>query len=158
MKVIVISDTHGNFPLALRACEQVESIDAVIHLGDGADGSDAALLEQFLDVDVIRIAGNCDPDSAAPRELIWEYGGKRLLLSHGDRYGVKSGMGKLEQRGLETGADAVLFGHTHCALITTLSGILFVNPGTLIKSGTPTTFAILEISSSGIDACLREIS
>lgn len=158
MKVIVISDTHGNFPLALRACEYVEPIDAVIHLGDGDCGNDVDLLAQFLSVDVIRVAGNCDPGSNAPREILWECNGKRLLLTHGDRYGVKNGMGRLEQRGIETGADAVLFGHTHCATITTLSGMLFVNPGTLMKSGTPTTFAILEISSTGIEASLQDIS
>jgi len=158
MKVIVISDTHGNFPLALRACEQSEPLDAAIHLGDGDNGNDADLLAQFLGIDLIRVAGNCDPGSSSPREILWECNGKRLLLAHGDRYGVKNGMGRLEQRGLEAGADAVLFGHTHCATITTLSGMLFVNPGTLMKSGTPTTFAILEISSTGIEASLQDIS
>ena len=158
MKVIVISDTHGNFPLALRACEQAEPIDAIIHLGDSDDGNDVDLLEQFLNIDVIRVAGNCDPGSAAPRELLWESNGKRLLLVHGDSYRVKNGMGRLEQRALEIGADAVLFGHTHCATITTLSGKLFINPGTLMKSATPTTFAILEIYSTGIEARLQEIS
>ena len=158
MKVIVISDTHGNVPLALRACEQTKPFDAVIHLGDGDDGNDPDLIEQYLDIDVIRVAGNCDPNSAAPRELLWECNGKRLLLVHGDSYGVKNGMGRLEQRGLDAEADAVLFGHTHCATITTLSGMLFVNPGTLMKSDTPTTFAILEISSTGIKARLQDIS
>ena len=158
MKIIVISDTHGNFPLALRACEHAEPIDLAIHLGDSDDGNDAELLEQFLDVDVIKVAGNCDPGSDAPRELIWECKGRRLLLAHGDRYGVKNGMSRLEQRALEAGADAVLFGHTHCATITTRSGMLFVNPGTLMKSGAPTTFAILEISSTGIEVNLQTIS
>lgn len=158
MKVIVISDTHGNFPLAMRACEQAEPIDAAIHLGDGDNGNDADLLAEVLNVDVIRVAGNCDHGFAAPRELLWECNGKRLLLTHGDRYGVKNGMGRLEQRGIEAGADAVLFGHTHFATITTLSGMLFVNPGTLMNSGAPTTFAILEIESNGIKAYLQDIS
>lgn len=158
MKIIVISDTHGNFPLALQACEQTEQFDLVIHLGDSDDGNDIDLLEQFLNIDIIRVAGNCDPGSNAARELLCEYKGKRLLLAHGDRYGVKNGMSMLEQRGLETGADVVLFGHTHCAKITTLSGMLLVNPGTMMKSDKPATFAVLEICPTGINANLHYIS
>lgn len=156
MRILVISDTHGNYPLALRACDQAEPLHAVIHLGDG--GNDADLLSLVLGSDPIRVAGNCDSGVAAPRELIWECEGKRLLLVHGDRYGVKSGLGRLEQRGIEAGVDVVLFGHTHCATITTLSGILFVNPGTLMRSVFQTTFAILEISPDNITAHIHNIA
>lgn len=156
MKILVISDTHGNYPLALRAADLAGSIDAVIHLGDGDD--DAELLARILDIEVIRVAGNCDSKSSAPRELLWECKGKRLLLAHGDRYGVKAGMSRLEQRGIEIGADAVLFGHTHLATVTALSGILFINPGTLMKSTACTSFAVMEIGPTGITARLQEIS
>lgn len=151
-----MSDTHGNYPLALRACEEAEPLDAVIHLGDGAD--DVRILEQVVACRIISVAGNCDLDSTATRELLWEESGRRLLLVHGDRYGVKSGLGRLEQRALQLGADAVLFGHSHFGQITSRSGVLFVNPGTLMKSDTPTTFAILEISGTIIDARLVTIA
>jgi predicted phosphodiesterase len=55
-------------------------------------------------------------------------------------------------------ADAVLFGHTHCALVTSLSGILAVNPGTLMRSARYKSFAILEITSEGISATLHDIA
>ncbi|MEI6306489.1 MAG: metallophosphoesterase family protein, partial [Deltaproteobacteria bacterium] len=64
---------------------------------------------------------------------------------------------RLEQRGIEVGADIVLFGHTHHATIIKLSGILFVNPGTLMRSADKSSFAILEITSEGISAQLNEI-
>ena len=156
MRILVISDTHGNSPLLLRAGERAEPIDAAIHLGDGNE--DADLLSHILDIEVIRVAGNCDQSSAAPRELLWECGGKRLLLVHGDQYGVRNGISRLEQRGIDLVADAVLFGHTHLATIITLSGILFINPGTLMKSSARTTFAIVEIDSSGIKTELQHIS
>lgn len=156
MKIAVISDTHGNYPLALRACEEVEPLDAVIHLGDGAD--DVRILEQVVACRIISVAGNCDLGSTASRELLWEESGRRMLLVHGDRYGVKSGLARLEQRALQLGVDAVLFGHSHCGQIITHSGVLFVNPGTLMKSDTPTTYAILEISGTNIDACLMSIA
>jgi len=156
MRILVISDTHGNYQLALRACDLAGAVDCVIHLGDGRD--DAELLSQILDITVIRVAGNCDPGSDAPRELLWECEGKRLLLAHGDRYDVKRGLGRLEQRCIETGADVALFGHTHCAMISVRADILFVNPGSLMNSGRKATFAILEITSCGIKAHLCDIA
>jgi putative phosphoesterase len=155
MRILVISDTHGNSPLALKACEIAAPFDALIHLGDGAD--DATLLGHVLEVQVIHVAGNCDIGSASPRELIWECAEKKLLLVHGDAYGVKNGLGRLEKRASEVGADAVLFGHTHRATVTTLSGILTVNPGTLMRASQHTTYATLEITSQGITADLFDV-
>ena len=155
MRILVISDTHGNFPLAFKACDMAGAFNILIHLGDGGD--DAALLEDALEVAVIHVAGNCDLGSASPRELLWECEGKKLLLVHGDAYGVKNGLGRLEKRAREVGADAVLFGHTHRAAIITLSGILAVNPGTLIRASQHTTFALLEIAAAGITASLHDI-
>ncbi|BCS54489.1 phosphoesterase [Geobacter sp. SVR] len=150
-----MSDTHGNYPQALKACQQAEPFDLVIHLGDGGD--DVDVLSHCLDREVIHVAGNCDHGSKAPRELIRECAGKRLLLLHGDQYRVKRGLQDLERHASALGVDAVLFGHTHCAAVVPLSGMLFVNPGTLIKTGSANTFAILEIGPSGIDASLHEI-
>ena len=155
MRILVISDTHNNFPLAFKACDMAEPFNVLIHLGDGGD--DAALLEDALEVKVIHVAGNCDLGSASPRELLWECEGKKLLLLHGDAYEVKNGLGRLGKRAREVGADAVLFGHTHRATITTLSGILAVNPGTLMRASQPATFALLEITPSGITAGLHDI-
>ena len=156
MKIIIMADTHGNYPLALRACKMAEPIDAIIHLGDGAE--DVQLLEAALSQPVISVAGNCDSGSTAPREFLWETGGKRVLLVHGDRYGVKNDLSRLEQRGLQMAADAVFYGHSHHASVKNLSGMLFVNPGTLMDSETPTTFALLEITSEGMSVNLMNIT
>jgi putative phosphoesterase len=86
-----------------------------------------------------------------------EYEGKKLLLVHGDAYGVKNGLGWLGKRAGEVGADAVLFGHTHRATVTTLSGILAVNPGTLMRTSQRTSYAILEITQNSISAELHDI-
>jgi putative phosphoesterase len=155
MRILVISDTHGNSALAFHVCQIVEPFDLLIHLGDGAD--DVALLRDVLDVEVIHVAGNCDLGSAAPRELFWEYEGKKLLLLHGDACGVKCGLEMLQKRAAETGVAAVLFGHTHRATVTTLAGVLAVNPGTLIRTAEHKSYAILEISPAGITAQLHTV-
>lgn len=155
MRILVMSDSHGNVPLALQACDMAGTFDALIHLGDG--GKDAEILARALDIKVVHVAGNCDIGSASPRELLLEYDGKKLLLMHGDAYGVKSGLGMLEKRAREAGVDAVLFGHTHRATVTILSGILAVNPGTLTRTARQNSFAILEITPAGIAAQLYDI-
>jgi predicted phosphodiesterase len=60
-------------------------------------------------------------------------------------------------RAQEVGADAVLFGHTHRATVTSLSGILAVNPGTLMRAAQHTTFATLKITPHGMTADLYDI-
>ncbi|HEY5521752.1 MAG TPA: metallophosphoesterase [Desulfuromonadaceae bacterium] len=148
MKVLVISDSHGNVNRAFTAHTRSEPVDIVIHLGDGS--ADADMLREALDVPVINVAGNCDPGSNAPRELVWECEGKRILLTHGDAYQVKSGLARLQQRAEEIGADAVLFGHTHQGVIEKHSGLLLVNPGTLSNASHHRSYAVLIITPEGI--------
>lgn len=155
MKILVVSDTHGNFSPVLQAHSLTEPVDAVIHLGDGVE--DANLLHSLIHLDVITVSGNCDHDATAPREMLWICEGKRVLLAHGDAYGVKGGLERLEQRANEVDADIVLFGHSHRATCITSSGILFLNPGTLMRTSTNKTFAILEILDGCIKARLLDI-
>lgn len=150
MKVLVISDTHGDVNRAFSAHTLSEPVDIIIHLGDGC--ADADQLRAALDVPVINIAGNCDPGSNAPRERVWECEGKRILLTHGDAYQVKSGLAKLRQRAEDIGADAVLFGHTHQGVLENHSGLLLVNPGTLLNVGHHRSYAVLNILPEGITA------
>lgn len=148
MKILVLSDTHGNSTSAFRAHSCCEPVDIIIHLGDGE--VDADQLRDALDVPVISVAGNCDMGSRAPRERVWECEGKRVMLTHGDAYRVKSGLGMLQQRAEEIGADAVLFGHTHQAVHEKHSGILLVNPGTLSNSCQHRSYAVLIITPEEI--------
>lgn len=150
MKVLVISDTHGNVNRAFIAHTLSEPVDAIIHLGDGC--ADADVLREALDIPVINVAGNCDHGLNIPRESVWECEGKRILLTHGDLYQVKSGLVKLRQRALDAGVDAVLFGHTHQEVIENNSGLLLINPGTLSNVGQHQSYAILNIEPEGITA------
>jgi putative phosphoesterase len=155
MRLLVISDTHGNYPLLLKLTEIINHIDTIIHLGDGEE--DAVLLAGLVDIKVIRLAGNCDPGSTSPREILWNCEGKHLFFLHGDRYGVKQGLKSLEQRAIEIKADAVFYGHTHIATNLKLSDILFVNPGTLMKGAGFKSYAIVDVSETDIEISLHQI-
>jgi putative phosphoesterase len=148
MRALVISDTHGDVNRALSAYALSEPVDVIIHLGDGC--AEADLLYEVLDVPVITVAGNCDLGANAPRERVWECEGKRILLTHGDAYTVKSGLVRLRQRAEEIGVDAVLFGHTHHAVFEKQSGLLLVNPGTLANYGQHRSYAVVSLAAEGI--------
>jgi uncharacterized protein len=143
MRILVISDSHGNYPHALKAQELAGEVDFIVHLGDGAE--DALLMEQLLGILVFRLGGNCDPDPSLPQELVLDFGPCRVLMTHGNRQMVKSGLRQLVERGLEAGARVVLYGHTHRPAVQTESGMLLVNPGAL-KQGFPESYAILTLN------------
>lgn len=148
-RILVLSDTHGNYPAAFRALEAVGKVDHIIHLGDGAD--EAALLERILERPVIMVPGNCD-SSTYPRELTLELVGVRIFLCHGDRYGVKGGTGRLAERARLEGASVVLFGHTHKALVEQREGLLMVNPGALENKAATPSCALLTLSEEEASA------
>ncbi|ACD96212.1 metallophosphoesterase family protein [Trichlorobacter lovleyi] len=156
MRILVVSDTHGNQAALLRAHEAAGRCEAIIHLGDGEE--DAALLAVLDEgCPVVRLAGNCDLGSTAPRELIREWAGVRLLLCHGDRYGVKGGLARLLEQGRATGVDAVLYGHTHLAQAVRQEGIWLINPGTLTAPAPFHSYAILELSHAGLQVTIHPL-
>ena len=150
MKIVVISDTHGNYPAALRAVEMITEVDVVIHLGDFCD--DALPLQAAFLRSVIRVPGNCDFGSRLPRELSIRFGDVPFMLCHGDAYGVKGGLSRLAEHATRIGAAVVLFGHTHAPLVRYHDGMLFVNPGALQKGNPSPTFALVTLEDQTASA------
>ncbi len=149
---LVISDTHGDLFAVKRVISQYPNIDGLIHLGDYY--KDANIIKtQCTDLNVMMIPGNCDMVYDIPTELVLEIEGKRILLTHGHLYSVKSGIERLERKAIKDNIDLVLFGHTHCPLQDTRSNITFVNPGSIAyPRGFPTaTYALVEISKNGLE-------
>lgn len=149
MRLLVISDSHGNYAHAFMAHQLAGPVDHIVHLGDGSE--DARLLEEVLEVPVHRVAGNCDQDRRLPTELTLELGGCRIFVTHGNRYQVKSGLQLLISKGIEVGATVVLYGHTHLPDVFATDGILLVNPGTLMK-GAQGSYAIVTLKGETASA------
>jgi len=126
MKILIFSDTHGAIQPMLDAVH-AEAPDHVIHLGDHIRDADA--LAEIISCPVIRIAGNCDFMDLCSDHLVLEFGGVRLFLTHGHKYGVKTNLLRLTYAAMEAGANAALFGHTHCRLNQEHDGIILFNPG-----------------------------
>ena len=90
MKVLVVSDSHGNVENICRAVE-LEQPRMLLHLGDG--WRDAELVAQrFPELPLEKVPGNCDfrhQDAAVRLMTIRE---KAVMLCHGHTLGVKSNL------------------------------------------------------------------
>lgn len=155
MKILILSDSHGNYPLAIKALDKAGQVDHVIHLGDGAD--DVQIIENVYERKVISVAGNCDFNASIPREIRTTIDHTDLFITHGHNYNVKMGIDQLYRKAAAEQASIVLYGHTHIAAIETISDILFINPGCLSKNCTFTSYAILSIVNSEATAEIVEI-
>jgi putative phosphoesterase len=130
-----------------RVFEKEKNVDLYIHLGDGERDTagfhnDIPFKEHYC------VRGNCD-SGYTPTEKFFSAAGKKLFITHGHLYDVKTGLERLTQRAVELKADIVLYGHTHEGLETydTARKIHFLNPGSisLPKHGKPPTYGVVEI-------------
>ena len=143
MKLLILSDSHGSCDGMHRAIA-AERPTHVIHLGDHA--SDAVDLgRSFPMLPIVGVKGNCDYGDPTPDERLVDFDGVRVMMAHGHRYGVKSGLLRYEMAAREKNADVALFGHTHCAYCEEYNGLWLVNPGSC-AGGRPTC-AVVEIEA-----------
>ena len=149
MKLVVISDTHGQIDPVVNAIKNIEEIDLLIHLGDYV--KDAKIIELQTGIDMIKVKGNCDmgEDKVREEELI-EVKGKKLFLTHGHLYDVKSTLNHLYYRALELEAHMVIFGHSHVQTLEKHDGLILLNPGSpsLPRGGAKGTIAIVEVNET----------
>ncbi len=154
MKILIMSDSHGNVDAMRRVIKLHRDADRIVFLGDGL--ADAIACESEFDRPILRVKGNCDGawtglykdvPEAQPVEVM----GHRILLTHGHRFGVKGGAGNLASFAASSGYDIALFGHTHepqeSYLHTSEGPIYLFNPGSLTypNNGAP-TYGLLQLS------------
>lgn len=129
MRIAVVSDTHRMTKYIEVIKQYIKGSDVLIHLGDNIE--DIRELSQGFQGKVYGVKGNCDFSNSYPSEQILNIGGKRIFITHGHNYGVKSSLNNIFYKAKEVGADIVLFGHTHENAILKEEGITFMNPGSV---------------------------
>ena len=136
MRILVVSDTHGNDAGLRRALLAQPKAEVVIHLGDGEEEVQRAR-GSFPEKMFLQVRGNCDWGSSLP--VVGEYtvDGVKVFYTHGHLYGVKSGFYTLECAAREKKAQVALFGHTHVRELTRGVGAAAAvfNPGSLRDGG-----------------------
>lgn len=146
MRLVVFSDTHGHTEL-LESAVRRTGPDILVHLGDHIRDS-RLLSSAFPDIPLYAVPGNCDFASREPDTLEFFAGPVKVFATHGHRYYVKSTMDSLLNAAHFSGAQLVLYGHTHIARIDYPAGMTVVNPGSSGLGAEP-SFAQIDISDTG---------
>ncbi len=149
MRILVISDSHGNYYNILKAVEQQPSAEMIVFLGDGE--SDFA--KCHVEKPCIQVKGNCDWGSDLPACVITEEKGRIIYCTHGYAEMVKFGDENLIMRAKENHAHIALYGHTHNPVTDYKQGIYLVNPGS-IHDG---KYAVVDITPNGIMPILMDL-
>ncbi|MGN0658894.1 MAG: metallophosphoesterase family protein [Emergencia sp.] len=153
MKILLISDTHGDLSRVRTVLDTVRDIDLIAHCGDLQH--DAWELEDTSGIPVVSVKGNCDGARKPDRQIIDTPAGK-ILITHGHLEGAGYDYNKLLYLGEEQGCIAVCFGHTHAAMCEDFAGIWLINPGSLPRprDGSGGTCAVLRCEEDDFHASI----
>jgi len=116
----------------LRATREHQP-DLILHLGDH-DFDTAVLTDAYPYTPIRAVRGNCDFGSKYALLVNFEVAGKRIVMTHGHRYDVKTDLIPLIRMGQKAQADLLLFGHTHCTHYEQVDTMHVLNPGSAMKS------------------------
>lgn len=138
MKILVLSDSHNHYERVREAVLLHPDAKACFFLGDGASDAEALSVE-FPRLPLYIVHGNCDMGSFQPAEGIVPMDGNLIFYTHGHLYQAKLGLGGLCQAAIRSGANIVLYGHTHMPRHDFFQDIHFFNPGSLAmpRTGKP---------------------
>lgn len=154
-RILIVSDSHG-LTKELHALRErhLEEVDIMIHCGDSQLIMDEPSMAGFL-----AVRGNCDFDARYPLERIEEFSGKKVYVTHGHTYSVKTSLMSIYYRARELNADIVCFGHSHVLGAEKISDILFINPGSILlpRERREKTYVILEIVKKKIRLFVYDI-
>ncbi len=164
MKCLVFSDSHGDGRNIRLALKLHKNADAVFFLGDGLRDAEAHIdgtKTWFF------VRGNCDFKSDIMGSIVPKLdevvlAGRKIVYTHGDMYGVKLSDDGLLSLAEGTGADIVLYGHTHRAREDYKSvcgrGVYFFNPGSVSGINSRASYGILDIDENNVLFSIADIA
>ena len=149
MKILVLSDSHGNLSNMVRAVT-AENPRLIFHLGDCWWDAEQ-LHDRYPEIPLHQVPGNCDYRSFEPAEQLLCLEDKRILLCHGHTYGVKQSLLTAGYTAEEQDLDLFLFGHTHKPLVDRRGKTWFLNPGSIGDLFQP-CYGVVTIENGRLDA------
>ena len=145
MKLLVVSDSHGDNESLQQLALIYPHMDLYLHLGDSE--SDEYSIRPFISV-----RGNCDCYPNFENCLIIPTPLGNIFASHSP-YISK---GELEGKHIRF----FLHGHTHRRRFETIKDITYLNPGSISfsRDGFDLSYMILEINKTGFEVAFKCIS
>ncbi|MBZ4687169.1 MAG: uncharacterized protein PWQ96_2274 [Clostridia bacterium] len=145
MKILLVSDTHGDIYSWKKMLELEGDADLIIHAGDVLyhgprnpvkdtyNPAELAKAINEMDIPVLIAAGNCDAEvdgmvlnfPIQPSPLFCQVENKRIIVHHG--HGKSED--ELVQLAGKFKADMLVCGHTHLRMVKKVRDIVIVNPG-----------------------------
>ena len=129
MKILAVSDTHGDLRGFEEALNREGRPDMVIHCGDIC--GDEERLKEYAGCPCHIVRGNMDFSGLLPPECVVEASGISLFACHGHLLGVDFDTSVLAEDAAACGCVIALYGHTHMPDIHKEAGITVMNPGPL---------------------------
>lgn len=150
MKILVVSDTHGQNHNLEAVLKKSGPLDMLIHLGDV--GGSADYIRAISPCPLYMVAGNNDFFSDLQNELEISIGSYQVLLTHGHYYGVYRGPEHLFEEAVRRGFDIVMYGHVHRPVLEQRGHITVLNPGSLSyprQDNRKPSYLLMDLDSEG---------
>lgn len=138
MKIVVVSDSHGDTAILEKIALIHQDASIFYHLGDSE-------LPPYVlyGYGYASVKGNCDYEPyVLNRDVTLE--GFKIHMEHGHGFSFQSDPNKYVEN---LGVDIFLFGHTHRKLATYVGNTLVFNPGSLTRprDGEKGSYLVLDL-------------
>ncbi len=172
MKILLMSDTHGEQEAARRILQEHAAADLKIHLGDVGFP-----LQEIDECSIVK--GNHDRSHRLPKKLKLTLEGRKAICLHGDIFDdetvqevlamkhaqnddimdlcMRTLYGKLAAYAKRKGCDTLFFGHTHHQSFTEVDGVVLINPGSVCYGTPHSGYGVVEIHGCCIRAQLLAV-
>ncbi|HOE90586.1 MAG TPA: metallophosphoesterase family protein [Candidatus Cloacimonadota bacterium] len=148
-RILVVSDTHGNYQFLNEVLSFEKKIDILIHLGD--EHTDIDNFVELLDkMRVFSVAGIHHRDylNQSKRKLNFNLESLRFQITHSPK----------DLDLTSKNIDIFIHGHTHLSLIDEHKTFVILNPGHLkseIDRGEHPTYMVLEVKDHDLMVSLK---
>ncbi len=139
MKIVLVSDNHGDISSIKKILNREQDGEYYLHCGDCEMSREE--LRPFSPV-----KGNNDYAYDYPLYKVLEIGDHRIFITHGHRYIILNSLNGLVAKAHELCCDVVFFGHTHIFNDTLVDGVHLINPGSCFinRDRSKPSYAIVE--------------
>lgn len=145
LRILVFSDSHGQYKPMKKAIEAQPDAEAIVFLGDGH--RDFEYCKQFIENKrIYSVKGNNDFHCEYPLKQIITEKDENIYITHGHYEYVKSSLSGLLIKARENNCKIALYGHTHRQQSDYCDGIYTFCPGALYDD----EYGVIDITDKGI--------